>query len=304
MATSLSTFQNEIKFFSTLPNEYQALSNFWITPVLGYRTPDYTSMGFFTSKKPELFASAEHFYASEKYRPDFHDGGAFPNTMESWRQTISLAESPGLAHALANKHSSRVPRSDWETRKLDVLRMVLWQKFANNQGLRKKLGFSAPARLIEENPFDPIFGVGSNGKGQNRMGIYLEQLRYKLLHPKAQLKVLIGGDSKFYDFHYMFQVLDSLFKARKPDEIICGCEPGADSLGEVWAIQSVVGVKHFMQEDYGSSKKSKELKVSEMVDSATHAIVFSNPKNSAGTRLLLKVIESRKIPCRVVMLKP
>lgn len=71
-------------------------------------------------------------------------------------------------------------RPDWTTVRDDVMRTGLKAKFTQNPELRKKLLSTGSARLIENSPRDSYWGIGADGKGQNRLGCLLMELREEL----------------------------------------------------------------------------------------------------------------------------
>ena len=72
-------------------------------------------------------------------------------------------------------------RSDWPSKKLDFMRLVARQKFANNEWLKEKLLATGDEELVEYAPWgDTYWGVGRNGRGNNHMGKILMELRDQL----------------------------------------------------------------------------------------------------------------------------
>jgi ribA/ribD-fused uncharacterized protein len=71
-------------------------------------------------------------------------------------------------------------RPDWEEIKADVMYMVVFAKFSQNQDLRDKLINTGDAELVEENNWgDRIWGTVS-GKGKNLLGKILMKVRDEL----------------------------------------------------------------------------------------------------------------------------
>ncbi len=93
------------------------------------------------------------------------------------RKSIKLADSPGRAKHMGQRVTLR---PDWETVKLDVMRDLLWQKFAPGTELARKLLTTGDAQLIEGNYWGDIFWGVCRGQGENHLGRLLMAVREKL----------------------------------------------------------------------------------------------------------------------------
>lgn len=135
---------SEITSFS---GEYRFLSNFWPSVVTDeeYRYP-----------------TVEHAYQAAK------------TTSASHRRDIAWAPTAGVAKRLGR----RVPiRPDWEDVKIDVMRGLLRQKFAEPT-LRAKLLATGTALLVEGNTWgDRFWGQCPVGVGENWLGRLLMEIR-------------------------------------------------------------------------------------------------------------------------------
>lgn len=60
----------------------------------------------------------------------------------------------------------------------------LREKFKDPE-LRKILLSTGKKELIENSPYDKYWGIGPNGKGKNRLGVLLMELRTGLKREKA-----------------------------------------------------------------------------------------------------------------------
>jgi hypothetical protein len=68
-------------------------------------------------------------------------------------------------------------RPDWDEVKIEVMRDVLVSKFQHNSELRQKLIDTGDAYLEEGNWWGDTFWGVCKGKGQNKLGLLLIQLR-------------------------------------------------------------------------------------------------------------------------------
>lgn len=146
-------------------DEYAFLSNFYDKDVI---------ISDFEGNK---FTSAEAMFQSYK-------------TTDPKERAKFAKMSPKEAKAAGRKIKLR---SDWEKIKFDVMWYVVFQKFQQNQFLRKKLIETAGMRLVEGNSWnDKYWGavpkeipVGDTNTtifdGENRMGLILMQVRRILL---------------------------------------------------------------------------------------------------------------------------
>jgi len=71
-------------------------------------------------------------------------------------------------------------RPDWLRVRVDMMDMVLWHKFTQNEHLKRELLSTGDAELVEDSDKDAFWGVGPDGKGENQLGKALQRLRAKL----------------------------------------------------------------------------------------------------------------------------
>ena len=141
-----------VRFFSKLPNEYRGFSNFAPAPIVvdGKRYP-----------------TVEHFIQASK----------FPSNLE-WQEAIRVSPTPAKARQLGTE-KDKEKRADWDTIKENIMLVGLRAKFQQNTGLLEQLKGTEPRALIEAST-DAYWGEGRTGKGKNRMGKLLEQVRTEL----------------------------------------------------------------------------------------------------------------------------
>lgn len=128
---------------------YRFLSNFWI---VNLRIGDMH------------FISAEHAYQAAKSLDP-----------QDW-MNISTIETPGGA-----KRAGRLLkiRPDWDEIKLDVMEIILREKFSNPE-LAHRLHETGDQELIEGNTWgDTYWGICRN-KGENHLGKLLMKIRKEL----------------------------------------------------------------------------------------------------------------------------
>jgi len=130
----------------------------------------------------ETWPDVEHYYQAQK------------SLDSAYRQAVREAPTPGdakrlAAHPLApgkqakkswfRTHDS-LPRPDWHDVKLDLMRAADWAKFSQNPDLARLLLETGDAELVEDSPFEPFWGAGPDGGGQNWAGRVLMEVRARL----------------------------------------------------------------------------------------------------------------------------
>jgi len=111
--------------------------------------------------------TVEHFFQAQKFPGD-------PVLQEK----IRGAATPASAKRLGRTRSPHF-RSDWEQVKESVMLQGLRAKFSEG-ALRATLKATGTAELVEAAAWDSYWGTGRNGKGLNRMGAALAQVRSEI----------------------------------------------------------------------------------------------------------------------------
>lgn len=94
-------------------------------------------------------------------------------TDEGYRRDILAAPTPGDARRLGQQ-CPKVP--DWNARKVEVMRSLVWCKFMQNDDLRAKL-LSTHGKIVETNTWGDVFWGVCEGVGQNMLGRILMSTR-------------------------------------------------------------------------------------------------------------------------------
>lgn len=151
------------------------LSNYWPAPV---------------EVDGVTFGSTEHYYQMCKYDDEW------------MREQIRKAPSPHLSRELAymrlqkygndafneivreaQRRECKV-RAQWGEDKDNVMKRAVLAKFRQNKELRSKLDQTGTAHIVEASPFDSYWGHGKDGRGKNKLGILLKQVRALLRREK------------------------------------------------------------------------------------------------------------------------
>ena len=127
--------------------EFRFLSNFWACRI---------------ELDGKVYASVEEAYQAAK------------TILKEEREGIRLAGTPGKAKRLGRKVTLR---SDWEAVKVDIMRGFLQQKFKEGSSLHLMLRQTGDSELIEGNSWGDTFWGMCQGKGENRLGKLLMEIR-------------------------------------------------------------------------------------------------------------------------------
>jgi len=138
---------SKIESFS---GEYKFLSNFYPCVV---------------ELDDEKYSSVEHAYQAAKTL-DIKD-----------RKIIQNTPQPNIVKKLGRYVTVR---DDWNEIKLEIMSMLVWQKFSTSNELRKKLLNTYGYELIEGNRWNDTYWGICKGIGQNNLGKILMAVRHEL----------------------------------------------------------------------------------------------------------------------------
>ena len=152
---------NEIRFHLKTA-EHGYLSNFWALP------------------RPLLldgkeWPTTEHYFQAQKFIETDPDHG----------EAIRLTKPPVRVWRMGND-DDHPRRADWKAVEDDVMRKAVRAKFRQDPELAEKLLATGNARLVEHTSTDAYWGDGGDGKGLNRLGEILMEVRSELRHERHQ----------------------------------------------------------------------------------------------------------------------
>lgn len=111
-----------------------------------------------------IYSSVEHAYQAFKMAsPEHHE-------------RVRKAGTPGKAKILGSKFPKQ---ADWDERKESIMLWLLRVKF-NEPSMKRRLLATGDAELVEGNTWNDRYWGVCKGKGQNRLGILLMQVRDEL----------------------------------------------------------------------------------------------------------------------------
>jgi hypothetical protein len=97
----------------------------------------------------------------------------------AWQEEIRRAATPVKAKQLGGS-PGHPARGDWEKIKEQVMKTALLAKFRQNPALLELLKGTGERRLVEASTADNFWGAGPKGKGLNRLGALLTEVRAEL----------------------------------------------------------------------------------------------------------------------------
>lgn len=120
-------------------------------------------------------------FEGRSYKTSEHAFQAAKTEIESEKEKVRLAKTPASAKSLGKRVTLR---KNWNYVRTSVMKEVLLVKFANPE-LKEKLLATGTAKLVEANSWnDTFWGTTLGGRGENRLGKILMQIRDELT-PKA-----------------------------------------------------------------------------------------------------------------------
>jgi ribA/ribD-fused uncharacterized protein len=141
-----------IYFYSALEEPYGCFSNF-------------SAHGF--ELDGEWWKTSEHYFQAQKFAGTEH--------VEKIRRALSPKEA-----ARMGRERNRPLRADWEEVKDYVMRRAVLRKFETHADIREVLLSTDDEELIEATTGDYYWGAGTNGTGQNKLGLILMEVRKAL----------------------------------------------------------------------------------------------------------------------------
>lgn len=144
----------------------------------------------------------EYFFLSNFYNCEINYRGiSYQNTEAAFQAQKTMDQNERRKFSTLNPSEAKrlgrhvKLRSDWEEVKEEEMYFIVLAKFMHYQSIRNKLMATWPAKLIEGNDWgDTCWGV-CRGKGENRLGQILMDIRERLLD-------LYSRDN-FYEIRYL-----------------------------------------------------------------------------------------------------
>jgi len=114
-----------------------------------------------------IWPTSEHYFQAQKFAGTDHE------------ELIRTTPSP-MTVARMGRDRKRPLRTDWEQVKDGLMRKAVWTKFKQHPRLAAMLLETGDAEIVEHTENDVYWGDGGDGRGLNRLGQLLMQVRTDL----------------------------------------------------------------------------------------------------------------------------
>ncbi len=114
----------------------------------------------------KVWPTTEHYFQAAK----------FLETDPVWAEAIRATATPASSKTMGRSRAHPI-LADWETVKDDIMRECVTAKFAQHANLAALLVATGDRPLVEASPTDFVWGAGRTGRGQNRLGVILMNVR-------------------------------------------------------------------------------------------------------------------------------
>jgi len=115
----------------------------------------------------KIWPTSEHFFQAQKFED------------KAYQEKIRKSKSPMKAAELGRSRKVKI-KKNWDNIKDNMMYQVVLEKFRQHEDLKTLLLDTKDAILVEHTEQDAYWGDGGNGKGKNRLGKTLMQVRNKL----------------------------------------------------------------------------------------------------------------------------
>jgi predicted NAD-dependent protein-ADP-ribosyltransferase YbiA (DUF1768 family) len=102
----------------------------------------------------------------------------FPAQLEKW--VLNKKTDTRRLVDVIDANAGVCLRADWEAAKEGVMKEGLRAKFSSNPTLANLLLSTGERRIVENSPRDSYWGIGKDGRGKNRLGALLMEVREEL----------------------------------------------------------------------------------------------------------------------------
>lgn len=111
--------------------------------------------------------TSEHYFQAQKFKGT------------EYVEIIRLLDNPMKAAEMGRDRKLPL-REDWEQVKDDIMRKAVFEKFSQNEEIKKILLSTGKENIVENTSNDYYWGCGKDGSGKNVLGKILMEAREKL----------------------------------------------------------------------------------------------------------------------------
>lgn len=256
-------------------------------PIKGFKDQYRFLSNFYPAR---IVINGQHYRSSE------HAYQAAKTLDRDWRERIAECRTPGEAKRLGNKAPKR---SDWDTIRLDIMKLVVEEKFKGSPALQRMLLSTGKAPLEETNHWNDTFWGVCKGKGTNHLGQILMDVR-AMLHVRP-VRLIVAGTRTFWDYPVLKAAFEDFLQAYSNYQvkIISGMAEGADTLGIELAKEYCLPVVEMPAAWDIHGKSAGYKRNAEMAKRATHLLAMWDGK-SRGTSHMINLAGQAKLTTKVV----
>ncbi len=138
-------------YFYSVADKFGEFSNFALYPI---------------KLKGKTWPTSEHYFQAMKF------------DSQKDQEMVRKASMP-MEAAHKGRDRKRKLRKNWESMKENVMREALLAKITQHNEIQTLLLSTQEARLVEHTQHDAYWGDGGDGKGKNRLGHLLMEIRTK-----------------------------------------------------------------------------------------------------------------------------
>lgn len=238
----------------------------------------------FAKGPPELYASIEHWYQSEKFR----------GVDEGFRLHLMSLPSPREVRKAALKRDAEISE-DWIRRQNRIMAAGIWMKAAEHPDFKKL--------IVEATSFETAYTFNDHYWGSARPGVsvgfyakLLSWIQRRMIKGPKTLGVV--GSKAFANPQLLHSKLDVLFDRGEPNEVVCGLGTGIDEFTESWALNRYIPVRH--NHGLNSMHLHERLAAYERMASEVTHLVIIRQDHLDGFEILVKTAFDRGIPVRLI----
>ncbi len=120
----------------------------------------------------KTWKSSEHYFQAQKF------------VGTKYESLIRKAPYAGEAAKMGRDRSLPL-RKDWESVKDNIMRDVVYAKFTQHKSCKELLLSTGNAKIVEHTENDSYWGDGGDGRGKNRLGQILMEIRERIKNEES-----------------------------------------------------------------------------------------------------------------------
>jgi len=173
------------------------------------KDPYYEFSNFYTNKNKPIeidgfsWSNVEHYFQAQKFshHPEYYkiiqscdspqkikNLGSQRKTQFSGNWVVNKKTDSRNINAIIDQYKHLKIHSDWDNRRVDIMKKALLAKFTQDLNLQKLLLSTKDTEIIEASPRDSYWGSGKNNDGLNKLGHLLMEVRSMIMKKQPYTK--------------------------------------------------------------------------------------------------------------------